>query len=118
MSDITILYESKKIQRFFSDYDLMWKKIGEGKTKTIKKHMDRLKASPNFMVFIKLGLGHPHALTGDLSGCYGITVTGNTRLVVKPMCDTLSPAALSTCTDIVVKGVGDYHGEKNEWIIP
>ena len=113
-----ITYESKRIERFFSNYDLMWKKIGEVKTKAIKKHIDRLKASPNFMVFIKLGLGHPHALTGDLAGYYGITITGNTRLVVKPECDTLNPAALSACTDITVKGVGDYHGGKNEWIIP
>ena len=118
MSVITISYESKKLQRLFADYGLILKKIGEDKTKAIKKHMDRLKASPNFMSFIKLGLGHPHTLTGDLSGCYAIAVSGNVRLIVKPVCDALTPTELSVCTDIVVKGVVDYHGGKNEWLIP
>lgn len=118
MSFITISYESQKVQRLFSDYNAMWKKIGDEKTKRIKKHMDRLKASPTFMSFVKLGLGQPHSLTGDLSGCYAITVTGNTRLIVEPVCEILSPTALAACTEIMVKGVGDYHGEKNEWIIP
>lgn len=39
-----------------------------------------------------------------------IRITGNYRLIVKP--ESLGSKK------IIIKGVLDYHGDKNEWIIP
>lgn len=75
-------------------------------------------ASPNFQLFISLGLGKPHRLYGDLNKCYGISITGNYRLIVKPVCNEIDINSLKCCDTVIVKGVVDYHGEKYNWIIP
>lgn len=115
---IRITYDNKRVERFFADYDLMGKKIGGEKTKTVKKHMDRIKASVCFQSFISLGLGKPHPLKENLVGLYSIVITGNYRLIVKPVCTDLSLDSLKSCCEVIVKGVGDYHGGKIEWLIP
>ena len=115
---IRITYDSKKVERFFADYNLMWKKIGGEKTKSVKKHIDRIRASVSFQSFIALGLGRPHQVKENLAGLYSITLTGNFRLIVKPVCDDFGPDSLRTCSEVIVKGVGDYHGGKIEWLIP
>lgn len=96
----------------------MQKKVGLELTKSIKKHMNHLEASNTFSIFLSLGLGKPHSLENPLSGCYGVSVSGNIRLIIKPQCENLSAESLRVCDTIVVMGVEDYHGKKNEWIIP
>ena len=56
------------------------------------------------------GLGIPHPLSNKLKDYYAIRITGNYRLIVRP--ESLSS------DKIIIKGVLDYHGDKNEWIIP
>jgi proteic killer suppression protein/toxin YoeB len=79
--------------------------------KKLKITLNRLDAAVNFNEFLALGLGKPHPLYNNLKGYYGVTLTGNVRLIIKPK-ETLD-------SDIfIVKGVCDYHGEKENWIIP
>ncbi len=59
-------YTSESVKKLFNSFGLMNKKIGMDMTRTIKKRFDQLKAAPNFSVFLSLGLGKPHPLTGDL----------------------------------------------------
>ena len=51
-------------------------------------------------------------------GYYEVTITGNVRLIVKPDAESLEPEALKDFMTVVIKGVMDYHGRKNEWLIP
>ena len=113
-----ISFENGRTEELFEDYKAMHKKIGAEKTRAVKKHMDRLRASGSFQTFLKLGLGKPHLLKENLAGCYAISISGNMRLIVKPVCEDCSPEALKSCDTIIVKGIGDYHGEKIEWLIP
>ena len=94
--------------------DIHW----DEKTRTVKKHIDRLKASVSFQSFLNLGLGKPHVLTENLAGHYAVSVSGNLRLIIKPDCDDLSVSSLKNCNIVIVKGIGDYHGGKIEWLIP
>ena len=110
-----IIYESKKVERYFEDYAEMKKKIPEDWVRTIKKHIDRLKAADTFGDFLKLNLGHPEPLSGKDEGKYSVRVTGNVRLIVKP-CD--NGKAVMICEKIVMEGVVDYHGGKESWYIP
>ena len=107
-----------KVEKYFIDFSRLQKKIGKEKVRTIKKHIDNLKASKNFGIFLSLGLGKPHSLTGNHQGEYGIYVTANERLIVEPVCDNLSMEMLKSCDTIIIKGVEDYHGSKENWLIP
>ncbi len=107
-----------KVEKYFTNFSNLQKKIGKEKTRTIKKHIDNLKASNNFGIFLSLGLGKPHSLTGNHQGEYGIHVTANERLIIEPVCDDLSIETLKLCDTIIIKGVEDYHGSKENWLIP
>lgn len=113
-----IEFDDNKVKKIFSDYSLMKKSVKIEIVKMIKKRIDALIASESFYIFLKTGLGKPHALIGDLNGCYGITVSVNYRLIVKPIAADLSVESLKKCDSLIVKGVEDYHGGKNNWIIP
>lgn len=97
----------------------MKKAIGFELTRAVKKRYDQLKAANNFSLYLSTGLGKPHALVGE-NGCYGVHITANWRLVIKPLTDDLSPESLKKCDTIQIKGVVDYHGKgaKNNWLIP
>ncbi len=107
-----------KVEKYFQNFSKLQKKVGIEKTKAIKKHIDNLKASNNFGIFLSLGLGKPHSLTGNHQGEYGICITANERLIVEPVCDNLSMEMLKLCDTIIIKGVEDYHGSKENWLIP
>jgi proteic killer suppression protein/toxin YoeB len=109
---LEILYEAK-IKMYFEDYILMKNKIGSDTTKLIKKRIDQLKASQSFASYLEYNLGKPHPLKGKLKGCYGVNITGNLRLVFHPTTDILDK-----CNKIMIKGVVDYHGSKENWYIP
>lgn len=96
----------------------MGKKIGMETARAVKKRVDQLRAADNFFMYIRLGLGRPHPLPGTLKGRYGIRVTRNIRLIVKPMCEQLDSLSLQACKAIIIEGVADYHGTNIEWIIP
>lgn len=111
-------FDNSDVEKYFNDFSLMQKAIGNDLTKTIKKRFDALKSANNFSIFLSTGLGKPHPLQGNLKGLYGVGISANQRLIIKPISDNLSPEALKKCDTIIIKGVEDYHGTKNEWIIP
>lgn len=115
---MNIEYETKRVEKYFDDLSEMNKKIGNDLTRMVKKRYDSLKASKSFYIYLSTRLGNPHKLSHGLEGCYGISVSGNYRLVVKPIVESLEPEALKACDTIEIKGVEDYHGGKQEWIIP
>ena len=96
----------------------MKKRHGSTITKQVKLRWEQLKASPNFSEYLTLGLGKPHKLEGDLAGNYAVSVSGNIRIILSPLCDDFLPETLSKCDVVVLRGLCDYHGGKVEWIIP
>ena len=100
------------------DFGLMGKKKGMDMAKAVKRRFDQLRAADTFLDFLSLGLGKPHRLTANLKGRYGISVTGNIRLIVRPEATNFDSVSLGTCKKIIIEGVVDYHGTKTEWLIP
>ncbi len=82
--------------------------------RTIKKHMDRLKAAECFGDFLKLGLGKPERLSGYSAIRYSLHVAPNVRLILEP---NAVQDTVMICAEIEVKGVSDYHGGKENWYI-
>ncbi|MCL1809944.1 MAG: hypothetical protein FWG42_09315 [Clostridiales bacterium] len=95
----------------------MKRKIGNNETRALKMRLDQITAAISFDEYLALNLGKPHLLTGDLLNCYGISITGNIRLIIKPLCTNHAPETLKKCTKIEVKGVVKYHEGKKEWLI-
>jgi len=111
-------YENPTAKRYFDDFELMKKKIGIDIARNTKKRCNELKAAENFAIYLKTGLGKPHSLAEDLKGWYGIAVSGNIRLIVKPDMEESDDASFEKCDSVIIRGLVDYHGRKNEWLIP
>lgn len=112
---LRIKYANRRVEKYFSDYSEMKKRIPANWVRTVKKHIDRLKAADTFGDFLSLNLGHPEPLKGKDIGKYSIRVTGNVRLIVRPSDDGKS---VMICEEITMEGVVDYHGDKQTWYIP
>jgi proteic killer suppression protein len=112
---LRIKYANKRVEKYFSDYSEMKKRIPADWVRTVKKHIDRLKAADTFGDFLSLNLGHPEPLKGKDIGKYSIRVTGNVRLIVRPSDDGKS---VMICEEITMEGVVDYHGDRQTWYIP
>lgn len=115
---MTILAYDKKLDKILKDPNKIIKKIGLDMAIILKKRLNQLDASNNFQEFLNIGLGKPHPLKGNMKNMYGISITKNYRLVVEPICDSIDVSSLMKCEKINIKGVGDYHDGKCEWIIP
>ncbi len=113
-----IEYDNEAVRAIFNNFNLMKKDIGNERARVIKKRLDQLKAAMSFSIYLTTGLGKPHPLYENLKGCYAITITGNLRLIVKPDAESLASDALRECDTVIIKGVMDYHGNKNEWLVP
>lgn len=116
---MTIECNNEKVSRIILNSKQLQKKVGTDMGKSIIKRLNQLKASNNFYEYLKyINLGSPHHLKGDLNNCYGISISANYRLIIEPLGTKCDFESLKECVSINVKGVIDYHGGKNEWIIP
>jgi plasmid maintenance system killer protein len=118
MRGVKLRYENPLVKRCFNYFALMRKEIGNDLARGTKKRHDQLRAAANFGIYPSTGLGKPHPLYGNLKGYYGISISGNFRLVVKPDTESLDPGSLKKCDSVLIEGVMDYHGQKHEWLIP
>lgn len=112
---MNIIYANGKVERYFTDYQKMRRKLPSDWVKAIKKHMDRLEAAECFGDFLKLGLGKPERLTGYTNIRYSLYIAPHARLILEPNADE---DTVMICTEIEVEGVSDYHGSKENWYIP
>lgn len=119
-----LLYNNSTIQEYFSDLcditnskNLLQKKIGPILTKNAKKRIDHLKVTATFQKYLDFHIGNPHSLIGDLSTYYGVDLDKHTRLIIQPIPPDMSSEALKICEKVMIIGIVDYHGDKNEWLI-
>ena len=111
---LKITYANKKVEKYFTDYSKMKKKLPAEWVRTIKKHIDRLEAAECFGDFLALGLGKPEVLTGYSNIRYSLHVSANVRLIIEP---NATQDTVMICTEVEVEGVNDYHGSKENWYI-
>ena len=110
-----ITYANAKVERYFSDFSQMQKKVPLDWIRSIKKHLNHLAAADCFGDFLKLGLGQPEQLTGYNPIRYSLRVSANARLIIEP---NATQDTILICDEIQIKGVSDYHGSKENWYIP
>lgn len=110
-----ITYANRKVEKYFSDYSMMKKKLPFEQVRAIKKLMDQLIAADNFGIFLSLGLGKPEQLSGYKQITYSLHVSANVRLIIEL---NATQDTVKICEEIEVEGVNDYHGKKDNWYIP
>lgn len=113
------VYQDEKVHKILCDAKTLQRKVGLEMGRKIKQRMNQLEAAENFNQYLtKIALGKPHRLEGNLNKYFGISITANYRIVVEPLETELDIESLKNCKVLNIKGVLDYHGGKNEWIIP
>ncbi len=108
-----ISYANDNVKRVFQNYDEMKKRISPDWVRSIKKHIDRLEASSTFKDFLSLSLGHPEPLKGNDKGLWSLRINANIRLIFALSDD----GSAINITEVIMKGVADYHGNKQTWFI-
>jgi len=112
---LNITYANEKVEKYFTDYSKMKKKLPAEWVRTIKKHIDRMEAAECFGDFLALGLGKPEQLKGYKQARFSLHVAQNARLIIEP---NVTQNSIMICNEIEVEGVCDYHGSKENWYIP
>ena len=112
-------YHDEKVRKILCDAKTLQRKVGLEIGRKVKLRMNQLEAADNFGEYLtKIALGKPHSLEGNLDKHFGISITANYRVVIEPLVKELDLESLKECKVLNIKGVLDYHGGKNEWIIP
>lgn len=108
-----ILFSNEACASYFCDANLMKKKFNSKITKAIYKRYFELEAFDTSADLIVSGLDHPHYLTGNFKGLLAWSIDKKYRLILdfKPL------ARNDKKQKVIIKGVVDYHGTKNKWII-
>lgn len=106
--DLLSVYQSK---------NLMQRKIGHESSVILRKRLLQIKAAPNFNEYLNTGLGKPHILSENLKGWYGVSILANTRLILKPDSESLSAEELKKSISALLRGVLDYHGRNENWLV-
>lgn len=116
---LQIEYHDEKVQKIMCDTRTLQRKVSLEIAKTIKRRINQLEATDNFNEYLtKIALGKPHPLSGDLKGYFSVSITQNYRMIIEPLETNLDMEDLKNCKKLNLKGVLEYHGGKNEWIIP
>ena len=105
-----ITYANTKVEKYFSDYNRLQRKLPFAWVRSIKKFMNYLKAAECFGDFLQLGLGRPEQLEGTQRIRYSLRIS-----ILEP---DATEETVMICTEVEVEGVVDYHGDKDNWFIP
>lgn len=114
-----IKFSNTKVQKIFQDAKILTKKVGLSLAKQIIKRLDQLSAFANVYELINAPIDNPHLLEGNLVGCIGWSVDSKHRLILDTglSSNPTDLKQLNNIEEIIIKGVVDYHGNKDEWII-
>lgn len=97
--------------------NLMQRKIGFESSVILRKRLLQIKAASNYYEYINTGLGKPHPLSENLKGWYGVSLLANTRLILKPDAESSSAEELKKSISALLRGILDYHGKKQNWLV-
>lgn len=115
-----IEYANNHIEKVITDAKQLVKRVGPLMAKTIIKRWNQLKAFSNVGELMRSGIDNPHPLIMNLYGCIGWSITGNYRFILDVGLgknEKYIECEVNLKEKIIIKGVADYHGGKNEWII-
>lgn len=102
-----IEYANNAMRKALEDPRIMAQKYGNI-AKTLAHRMSDLRVASSLSEITHLPPPRRHKLTGNLEGCWGINVSRNMRLVIRPIGD-FDPENLTTIVAIRIEDITDYH---------
>jgi len=102
-----IEYASKSMEKNLADQRAISRHYGKIARSLIHRLSD-LRVADNLSQITHLPPPRRHKLAGNFEGCWGIDLSKNQRLVVRPVGD-YDPNDLSTVTCVCIEDIQDYH---------
>lgn len=102
-----IEYANNGMKRVLESQRLIVKKHGDISRNLILRMSD-LRVASSLSDISHLPPPRRHKLTGNYEGCWGIDLSRNMRLIIKPIGD-FNPDDLTTITAIRIEDIKDYH---------
>ncbi len=118
---LIVTYDTK-VEKVLCDDKLLKRTVDAQLAIMIRKREGNLKDFRNFWDYFQNGLGKPHPLVDSKKkkdeGLFGVSLTENMRLIIKPNCESTDQKSLEECEEVIIMGVRDYHGTNEKWIMP
>ena len=113
-----ILYQNKKIEKLLTNPQYAIKELGKDIATKVYLRRDQIEAAEILKVMIDGRIGRCHPLHYDFEGMFGLDLKDQVRLIIQPDMaeDFKDYEERIKCKSVIVIGVVDYHGQKNEWI--
>ena len=111
---MNILFETDKDKAFYEDFKALRKRYGNDLAKLITRRLNEIDDFDSVGDLLDSGIGKAHYLKNNYKNCIGISLTGNYRLIVRPLYDEdtdFSQLDNYSLTIVTILKVEDYHGK-------
>lgn len=105
-----IEYFDNVMKKTLEDPRRISKRYSDIATRLIHRLSD-LRVAANLSEISHLPPPRRHKLTGNWDGCWGIDLSRNVRLVIRPIGD-FNPDDLTTIVTVRIESIEDYHGRR------
>lgn len=114
-----IRYRNKKIEKLLNNPQYAIRILGKYIAEKVYLRKDQIESADTLEIMITGRIGRCHPLHHDFEGMFGLSLKEQVRLIIQPDVkqDCIIYEELIKCKSVIVIGVVDYHGEKNEWIL-
>lgn len=102
-----ISYNTTKLEKILTN-ERMIKKQYTAFYKQIINRMSEIRTANNLEEIPHIPPPRRHKLEGNLNDCWGIDITKNFRIVLKPVGEW-NESDLQTINKIIILSIGDYH---------
>lgn len=113
-----IHYKNKRIEKLFTEPKYAIKELSKDIALKVYLRKDQIEATDSLEVMIEGKIGRCHPLHYDFEGAFGLDIKDQVRLIIQPDveqgCKDYNKRI--KCKSVIIIGVVDYHGQKNEWI--
>jgi proteic killer suppression protein len=115
---VKISYQNKRAEKLITNPKYAIKELGKDIATKVNLRIDQIKAADSLEVLIVGRIGRCHPLHYDFEGMFGLDLNNQVRLIIKPDVeqDCKDYEEIIKCRSIIIIGVVNYHGQKNEWI--
>lgn len=111
-------YRNKKIEKLLTVPQYAIKCLGKYIAEKVYLRKDQIESADTLEIMITGRIGRCHPLHYDFEGMFGLSLKDQVRLIIQPDVkqDHMVYEKLIKCKSVIIIGVVDYHGQKNEWI--
>ncbi len=102
-----IEYSTNKLQKILTDPRLIKKYYGNDYNKIVNR-LSELAAADNLAEIPETPPPRRHKLNGNLDGCWGISISPNDRIIIKPI-GNFDMNDLSSIKMVSIVDIQDYH---------